>query len=215
MTLTKFSVDVEGAAANMPLDVSINGVSVGTIMTDSEGDGRLVLASNPLGNQQPLPPGFPATLMAGDKVTVGTATGVLAAGGHQGEDEDNNDNEQGDQGNEGQETQLAAVLADPANAATTGHARFVSETEDGMTDTKFAVDIKGAAASMPLEVSINGVVVGHLMTDATGAGMLVLSSKAGTLPANFPAMVAAGDKVTVGTATGVLAAGGHQGEDED
>jgi hypothetical protein len=84
-----------------------------------------------------------------------------------------------------------------------------------MTLTKFSVNVEGAATSTSLDVSINGVVVGHLMTDATGAGMLVLSSKARTLPANFPAMVAAGDTVTVGTATGASAAGGHQGENED
>ena len=162
MTLTKFSARIEGDPPNTTHPVAIDGVVVGQIMTNAEGEGRLVLSSNPHGNQQPLPANFPAMVAAGDMVTVGTAAGTLGAAGHHGDQDDK------DHDDDGQEMRLSAALTDPANAAISGHAKFASETEDGTTEMMFAVHVAGAAASASLDVSINGVVVGQLMTDATG-----------------------------------------------
>src|SRR5262249_38498223 len=129
-------------------------------------------------------------------------------------------NDQGENENENEsETHLAATLADPTNTAISGRAALKTETDDGTTETTFVVSIKGAAANTMLDVTLQGVMIGMLKTDGTGAGKLVLSSEDGTLPANFPTMVMAGDTVVVGTATGTLAVvmegGGHDDQGED
>jgi hypothetical protein len=82
-------------------------------------------------------------------------------------------------------------------------------TSEGTTKTFFTVSVTGAAESTSLGVTIDGVVVGQLMTDSTGAGSLTLSSKAGTLPSNFPTTVAAGSTISVGTLSGTFAASTH------
>jgi len=81
-------------------------------------------------------------------------------------------------------------------------------------------------------VAIDGTVIGTITTDATGSGRLVLSSRPkgpnqAPLPANFPASLAAGAKVTIGDNTagdnllsGTLAVptpgrGEHRGDDGD
>jgi hypothetical protein len=211
VTFTTLSVSIEGAPANTMQSVMIKGVVVGTVLTDAEGEGHLTLSSNPHGSQQPLPGNFPAGVMAGDMVSVGTAAGTLAVQMHAGDD----DNDQGDENENESGTHLSATLADPANAAVSGHATFQSETDDGKTETTFAVSIKGAAVSTMLPVTLQGVMVGMLTTDATGAGKLVLSSANGTLPANFPTTVMPGDPVMVGTATGMFAVSGGGGGGND
>jgi hypothetical protein len=222
MPFTSLSVSIEGAAPNSMHEVTIKGVVVGTLMTDAEGEGHLTLSSNPHGGQQPLPANFPTGVMAGDMVSVGAAAGKLAVGMHEGDDDDGGDQNENENENES-ETHLAATLADPASAAVSGHATFKSETDDGKTETTFAVSITGAAVNAMLNVKLQGTIIGVLKTDANGAGKLVLSSENGTLPANFPTTVMAGDTVMVGAATGALAAimgGNHddqgdQNEDED
>ena len=76
-TTTKFVVSVKNATANSTLDVAIDGVVVGQVTTDDNGAGKLVLSSDPTGDQQALPDNFPTTIADGSTVTVGTMTGTL------------------------------------------------------------------------------------------------------------------------------------------
>jgi len=57
-------VSVMGAAASSPLDVSVNGASVGTLTTDASGNGTAKLRN--------------VTVSAGDSIQVGDLTGTLA-----------------------------------------------------------------------------------------------------------------------------------------
>jgi hypothetical protein len=65
-------VRVTGADANSKLDVSIDGTSVGSISTDADGNGHLILSSNPdSSNVGQLPSGLNVTSTS--KITVGTS----------------------------------------------------------------------------------------------------------------------------------------------
>ncbi len=202
-TTTTLSVNVAGATPNSTLSVTIGdtatGVVVGQVVTDATGAGKLVLSSNPHGAQQPLPANFPTGITAGTTVSVGTLGGTLAVptGGEHGSEN---------------ETELHAALADPNSSTAGGSVSYETGTEHGVTKTTFAVSVTGATPSSTLNVVIGdpttGTIVGQLVTDATGAGQLVLSSNPhGTqqaLPANFPTSIAAGTTVSVGTLTGTL-----------
>jgi len=76
-TQTSFTVSVRSAAPSSTLDVAIDGVIVGRIATDANGNGRLSLNSNPrkTGDVQ-LPANFPA-VTAASKITVGTLSGAF------------------------------------------------------------------------------------------------------------------------------------------
>ena len=81
-TTTRFAVRVRGATADSTLDVAVDGTVVGQIMTDGNGNGSLVLSSDPKNaNEQPLPADFP-TVTDGSTVTVGSLSGTMATGGH-------------------------------------------------------------------------------------------------------------------------------------
>lgn len=199
-TETQFKVSVTGAAADTALDVTVAGVVVGQITTDSSGAGTLKLSSDPKSDEQALPDNFPTAVAADTAVSVGTIAGTLAertfgGGGCAGGDAPT------------ARTQLAARLTDSQSGAT-ATVRYHSITRDDETVTRLAVHVKGAAADSTLDVSIGDVVVGQVATDSTGSGKLVLSSDPQgdeqPLPANFPTDVAADTAVTVGTMTGTL-----------
>lgn len=115
-------------------------------------------------------------------------------------------------------TVLTGTLTDPDSGAT-GTATYKTYTVGGVAETKFTATISGAAADTTLDVSVDGVVVGQITTNANGAGKLELSSDPSSdetsLPADFPAAIAAGSAVSVGAAVGTLAtptnAGGGNG----
>jgi len=107
------------------------------------------------------------------------------------------------------QTSLSATLTDPANSSATGTVTFSKTSSKGTKATNFNISVSGAAANSTLGVAIDGVVVGQISTDGSGAGSLVLSSNpTGTqqqLPTNFPATVSADSVVTVGSLSGTLA----------
>jgi len=192
-TRSMLNASITGAAANTTYNVAINGTVVGQITTDATGFGRLSLSSNPHGNQQAFPTNFPTNLAAGATVTIGTATGTLGTIGHEGEH------------GEDVVSRLAATLKDSANTSFSGQVKYLNVNDDGVSSRTLFVNVTGAAPNSTLNVSINGTVIGTLMTNASGTGTLVLSSENSTLPANFPTTLKANDQITVGTATGTLA----------
>jgi len=96
-------------------------------------------------------------------------------------------------------------LKDAANTSFSGQVKFLNVNEDGITSRTLFVNVTGAAPNSTLNVSINGTMIGTLMTNPSGTGTLVLSSENSTLPASFPTTLNANDQITVGTATGTLA----------
>jgi hypothetical protein len=78
VTTTNFLVSVTGLTGGQTYDVLIGTTPVGSITADDTGAGSLALSSNPTGNQQALPAGFPTSIDPGTSVTVGTLTGNLA-----------------------------------------------------------------------------------------------------------------------------------------
>ena len=202
VTTTTLAASVTGATASSTLDVTIGGTIVGQITTDANGAGTLVLSSNPTGTQQPLPANFPTSIVSGMAVSIGTASGTLAASGATSDDSGNC--------HASQHTNLSAALTDTSSSAT-GTVAYRTGTSAGVTTTTLTASVTGAAASSTLDVTIGGTIVGQVTTDANGAGTLVLSSNpTGTqqpLPANFPTSITAGTTVTIGTLSGTFAHG--------
>jgi hypothetical protein len=174
-----------GAAANTTLNVDVNGVNVGTIMTDANGNGSLVFSTNPKGTQFPFPANFPTSLASGATVTIGSLTGTLAS-------------------------PTANVHFKPVSfanltgtTAATGTTLFVNQTVGGQAIMLFAVNVKGATPGASLDVSVGGTKVGTITVDDSGNAALVFSSipygSALAFPANFPTTVGAGSAITVGT----------------
>jgi hypothetical protein len=180
--------------------VSIGSTVIGQITTDSTGAGTLVLSSNPQGSsQQPLPADFPTSVTAGTEVTVGTLGGTLAAQSTGG----------GSGCSHSQPTVLTAQLTDPSGGAT-GTATYQTSTMNGTTTQQLTISVTGAAATTTLDVSVAGVAVGQITTDANGAGTLILSTNPHganqqLLPADFPTVTAGTTTVMVGTLGGTLA----------
>ena len=207
-SVTRFAVSISGATADTTYDVSLGGTDVGTITTDANGAGKLVLSSNPDANEQSLPSNFPTSVSAGAVVTVGTLGGSLATptstgGGCGGEGG-------GEHGRLTGVTRLTASLTDPSSSATGTVAFKTGTAADGTTVTRFRVTVTGATASTTLDVSVDGTVVGQITTDSSGDGSLMLSSNPRNsheqqLPSNFPTTITSGSVVTVGTLSGTLA----------
>lgn len=76
----RFTVDVEDADPNTTLNITVNGVVVGTVTTDGSGEGELNLRTAAFiddpNEWQPMPNTFP-TLTVGDVVMIGGSTVVL------------------------------------------------------------------------------------------------------------------------------------------
>jgi len=124
---------------------------------------------------------------------------------------------------------FTATLADAANAAATGTAKFQTGSLFGVTVNKLTISVTGAAADTPLDVSVttaSGTTsLGTITTDANGAGSLVLSSNPTGTETQFPAglVIDGTTTISVGTLTGTFAAstntggghGCHHGESEE
>jgi hypothetical protein len=70
VTKRKFEAEIEKAMPNSSFEVSVGGIVVGSITTDSKGKGKLRLTTNPKdANEQLMPASFPV-------VTDGTAVKI-------------------------------------------------------------------------------------------------------------------------------------------
>jgi hypothetical protein len=207
---TLLAVQVLGATATDTLTVTLSGVAVGTLTTDANGNGILVLSSNPQGQQQALPANFPTSVASGATVSITDAstlslTGTLAAPPKPTQPPPPPPPTPVANG-----TVLVAQLTGTGTTATSS-VQFTQDTVNGTTYTSFSVHVSGAPASDTLSVSIGGVVVGQITTDANGNGTLCLSSnpqgKQSALPTTFPTNVASGTAVSVTDANGLSLTG--------
>ena len=184
---TELNVSVTGAAADSSLDVAIDGTVIGTLTTDANGAGTLSLKSK----SGDALSAFNTANSAGLTVTVGTLTGTFTVS--EGDDDTSSTTV----------TKLAGSLTDSVGTAT-GRAKLLVRTNDGVTSTRFTVYVRGTNANTTLDVAVDGTVVGQITTNDEGAGKLTLSSKDGTLPANFPTTVSENSTVTIGSLSGAL-----------
>lgn len=212
-TERQLKIKVSGAEADSTLDVLVDDVLVGTVATDADGNGSLILSSDPDDDEQQLPADL--AIAAGTTVSVGSLSGALAA---------TTPRHLCGRGNsDGTATRLRAALADPENEAALGTAVLKTHTEEQtegdetttLTTTTLAVRVTAAAASSTLDVTVGEVLVGQVTTDENGDAKVVFSTNpTGTQVAftNVPTDVTASTTVTVGTLTGTLEnAEGHHG----
>jgi hypothetical protein len=74
---TRLKIEIRGAPANSELSVSVGDTQLGRVLTDSNGAGMLILATNPKGSiQQSLPANFSKEIAAGTDIHVGALSGT-------------------------------------------------------------------------------------------------------------------------------------------
>ena len=125
------------------------------------------------------------------------------------ETDDSNEVDEADEN----ETELVALMSGTSDEKV--EVEFETESESGQTEMEFSVELRGFAANVNLDVTVGGVVVGQVTTDANGDAEMEFSNEsepdAVPFPSNFP-QVAIGTEVQVGTLIGSLAI---EIEDED
>jgi len=119
------------------------------------------------------------------------------------------------------ETHLVANLTNNGNAA--GRASYEAETEHGASQQQLSVEVKGATSNATLNVTIDGNVIGTLVTDASGQGKARFANnptKANVqaLPDNFTlnaaSTIAIGDTISGSFAAPAPGGDGHDHENE-
>jgi hypothetical protein len=203
-TTTKQSlvISVVGATAGATYTVTAGTTDLGTLMTDANGNGRLVLTSSTTsgtssssavaqsdcagGNTTTgaLPSGF--TLAAGTTInlastdtsvdplngTFAMSTGEIGEGNGFGGDYGGCNGN----GNSSTFSRSTAALTD-ATGDTVGKSQFTTITHaDGTTVEILRVHLTGTDASSTFDVIVDGTSVGSITTDANGNGYLILSS---------------------------------------
>ena len=203
----EMSIKVIGAAASTSYAVSLNDFALGQLTTDDRGRGKLVLSQGDDNREHlPLPNDLPpitadTELIIGDIVRgrLSTLAGNDDNGGHSDDDHSNgnqggtggssNSNSGGNSSNSNQsESEWLATFANVGKFRR--KAEFETETERGMTKSKFKAQVEGGAANTTYEVTVGGISVGQVTTNARGKAKLILSTspKQGELvmPTNFP-----------------------------
>ncbi|MCA9158458.1 MAG: hypothetical protein KDA72_09035 [Planctomycetales bacterium] len=117
---------------------------------------------------------------------------------------DDDDTNEGNEASESAETisqRLVSTLQ--GTGAETARVVFESGTENGAAQNELEVRVRNSTPSSTLDVVIDGVTVGSVMTDASGNGALQLTTDPDgrpelPLPANFP-VIATGSTIEIGT----------------
>ena len=100
------------------------------------------------------------------------------------------------------DVQLVAPLTRSDTSAPAGEARLTQVVVSGAVQVQFQVAVTGAAVSETLNVSVDGVVIGTLTTDATGAGSATFD------PSTLAVTLHEGSLVEIGPdSTGVVISG--------
>lgn len=208
---TEMVVAVSGAAASSTFDVTLTTGSgdtavtttIGTITTDANGNGKLILSSSPKtgSSEVALPADFPATVAAGATVSIGKdLTGALATATKP------NGNGQTDV----TITRVATTLSDATGVdKTVVKASYTTVTKDDQSISVFNVCVSGGTAGATLDVKVGDTTVGTITLDAKGRGRLTFSTNgkdpgATTFPTDFPS-VTDQTAISVGSLSGVLA----------
>lgn len=266
-TKTEFEVELKGADPDVTYDVTVDGVVVGQVITDANGDGSVAFSDSPEGSELALPADFPA-IAEGSAVDVGgVLTGTFAVPAEDEDDDadeenDDDDTDEDDDASEqdndaatsvptggtqaagagvsanassgtgsvtagasgagaagaaGTDVELSATLTGPAGIQ--GKAEFESEMEDGVMETEFEVEIRGADPNATYDVFVDGTVVGQIQTNSRGRGKLEFSNEVDDdgqpFPTGFPS-ISDGSTITVGSIlSGTMAVEQEDDDDDD
>ncbi len=197
---TELKIRVDNAPASKALDVSLNDIALGQLVTDSRGRGQLVLSRGDDNRDHlPLPDAIQSLsremeIVIGDIVRGPLGTVIKS-------ESTTEDNSSGSTGNTNSASQEFIARFDPV-AGVSRSAEFEQETENGVTKRKFKAQIEHATPNTSYAVIVNGVSVGSVMTNSRGKGSLVLTtqpkdSKDTPMPSNFPT-VSIGTPVSIG-----------------
>jgi len=97
---------------------------------------------------------------------------------------------------EPEETEYEGVLLGSGGAM--AEAEYETKTIDAVDLDEFEIKVVGGAPGATLDVVVDGVNIGTVTLDETGAGESQWSVKDGNFPSNFPSTIGHGSTVTVG-----------------
>ncbi|MGB7346186.1 MAG: dockerin type I domain-containing protein [Pirellulaceae bacterium] len=211
-TNVEFKAELRDAPVNTTYSVQVDGVTVGTLQTDSEGRGRLQFELND--NSKPFPANFPSVAV-GTEVRIGDAlSGAFRLDDNSSNDSNSNSSDDNSSSsisnvNSSSSSSSSSSNSSSVTAADTfelkaqlaGIAAIDAEAkyESTSTNVEFKVELKDAASNAEYSVVVGGVRVGTLQTDDRGRGRLQfeLNDNSKPFPTNFPS-IAAGMEIQVG-----------------
>ncbi len=162
-TEIELEIEVENAAPGS-YDIVVGGSVLGSkISVSVGGSGSIEFSNDPDDLGEFALPAVLAALTTGTTISIpGVVDGIFAPEGEVAN------------GPNGTDSILGAPLASFGSAI--GIAEFESEFENGIEERELDVEIEDATPSTTFDVSINGVVVGQITTDASGDGILAFST---------------------------------------
>lgn len=193
----ELEIQLSGATPGVH-DISIGGAVIGQMTVNAGGFGAIEFSNQPDDFYEVLLPANLPAITNGTSISIGTIAsgvfGTLATSSGSGS------SSSGSSSSGGQETELEAFLT--GVTAARGEVEFETEFEHGRLEREFEVEVVNAAANAILDVSVNGVVVAQITTNAFGRGKLELSSHPDDadeqlLPATFADLVV-GDVIEIG-----------------
>jgi hypothetical protein len=189
----EFKVIVRNATVSSSLDVTLDGVVVGKVTTNTLGHGSLKLATVPTEDEVQLPVTFPK-LAAGSTIQVGTdIQGVLVVPTPSPRDHHHREHHHGHHEREGDSNETVLTSSLSGTGTQRARVRYENETVLGLAVQELKIIVDNLTPSVKLDVTVAGVKVGQVQTDAKGHGILRLSSSPHRsnetlLPADFPAI---------------------------
>ena len=205
---SKLEIKIQNAAANTEYPVLIDGVMIGTIISDGRGRGKLEFGSDSDG--RPMPENLPAIndSTLAEVVGIGqvpfhissssgsddnSSSGSSSSGSSSSGEDSNSSSESNS--TDGASFELKAYLS--GDPAIDGIAKY----EQTSTDLEFKVELRDAPAGATYVVLIDDVPVGELHTDDRGRGVLAFErgDNSKPFPAEFP-VIQPGTVIKVGVA---------------
>lgn len=213
----ELSIKLRDGAPSTTYPVHLNDFALGELITDARGRGMLKFASGDDSDHQAAWPTNMPTLTVDTELIIGDIVRAklsgasmddgLTSGGQTGSgddsssgsddssnsDDDNSSNDDSSNGSDDSSSsqQSGQWIATFSNVGSlTRAAEFEQETEAGVTKSKLEVEIEGAQPNSSFAVSVAGVSLGEVQTNARGKAKVIWSSdpKQGelSLPADFP-----------------------------
>lgn len=167
----QLEISIEKAQPRTSYPVTLSGITVATLVTDSRGKASLKIAASTT----------VASALAGDSVSVaGIGSGVLSSHGSQSN---------------------SSLESRKLTASLTGLGTGKAEIETKGSKQKFEVEMRGLSPNTSYDVTIDGVLVGKLSTNRSGKAELKFdNSKGRPFPSNFQTITAS-SVIRIGTAT--------------
>lgn len=197
---TELKIRIDNASASKTLDVSLNDIALGQLVTDSRGRGQLVLSRGDDNRDHLALPDAIQTLSTEMEIVIGDI--VRGPLGTVIKSESQTGNSLNGAASGTNSTSHEFVARFDSVAGVSRSAEYEQETENGVTKRKFKAQIEHATPNTSYAVIVNGVSVGSVITNSRGKGSLQLSTQPrnsgdSQMPSNFPA-VSIGTTVSIG-----------------